>query len=475
MRTLTLAFNMDTLSKLTAPATAKFRQLQKIVQDIKKHDGSLLDKLRRLKGKPVPRIPARDYRDEDREASEGSDPEYDNETYEAPREEHDDSYEPPPSQQHRVFSSAPVPRGEYLDSCRGRPERPPKKAPRPGRAGKRLPPTPGAQPQGNDEEDYINPDGSNEDDNYIEPDENPPHRGRAVRELPRLPPQRPSSPDCYEVPNTETQLKPQPPPPAVNRLCPSPSQAHSLPPKPSPRLPPRTSTPEPAVDDDEYEVCDANDRSCDKPRDSRPLPMPKPLPRERSPKPPMKPKIPTKPSFREFETRTLPMMPSEPPPAPSKAFSLDLKRPKLPIPNFISHRHTDNDQQDESENGCEDQDKESEMHSNPWFAGSCDRRTADEALVQSNQDGAFLVRNSSGHDAQQPYTLVVFYNGRVYNIPIRYLPSSQQYALGREKRGEEYFSSVSHIIEHHQRTPLVLIDSQSNAKDATRLSYPVKP
>lgn len=48
-----------------------------------------------------------------------------------------------------------------------------------------------------------------------------------------------------------------------------------------------------------------------------------------------------------------------------------------------------------------------------------------------------MVRNSSGQDAQQPYTLVVFYNGRVYNIPIRFVPATQQYALGREKSGEE--------------------------------------
>lgn len=86
-----------------------------------------------------------------------------------------------------------------------------------------------------------------------------------------------------------------------------------------------------------------------------------------------------------------------------------------------------------------------------------------------------MVRKSSGQDAQQPYTLVVFYNSRVYNIPIRFIPSTQQYALGREKKGEEFFSSVSHIIESHQRNPLVLIDSQSNAKDHTRLCYPVKP
>lgn len=86
-----------------------------------------------------------------------------------------------------------------------------------------------------------------------------------------------------------------------------------------------------------------------------------------------------------------------------------------------------------------------------------------------------MVRKSSGQDAQQPYTLVVFYKGRVYNIPIRFIPSTQRYALGSEKKGEEYFSSVSHIIENHQRTPLVLIDSQNNSKDTTKLCYPVKP
>ena len=48
-----------------------------------------------------------------------------------------------------------------------------------------------------------------------------------------------------------------------------------------------------------------------------------------------------------------------------------------------------------------------------------------------------MVRKSSGQDAQQPYTLVVFYKGRVYNIPVRYIPTTQQYALGREKKGEE--------------------------------------
>lgn len=39
----------------------------------------------------------------------------------------------------------------------------------------------------------------------------------------------------------------------------------------------------------------------------------------------------------------------------------------------------------------------------------------------------------------------------------------------------QHFNSVSHIIESHQRNPLVLIDSQSNTKDTTKLTYPMKP
>lgn len=53
-----------------------------------------------------------------------------------------------------------------------------------------------------------------------------------------------------------------------------------------------------------------------------------------------------------------------------------------------------------------------------------------------------MVRKSSGQDAQQPYTLVVLFKGRVYNIPVRFIPATQQYALGREKRGEEVLENL---------------------------------
>ncbi|TKC42378.1 hypothetical protein EI555_003418, partial [Monodon monoceros] len=119
-------------------------------------------------------------------------------------------------------------------------------------------------------------------------------------------------------------------------------------------------------------------------------------------------------------------------------------------------------------------EQEADVHCKPWYAGACDRKSAEEALYRSNKDGSFLIRKSSGHDSKQPYTLVVFFNKRVYNIPVRFIEATKQYALGRKKTGEEYFGSVAEIIKNHQHSPLVLIDSQNNTKDSTRLKYAVK-
>uniref|UniRef100_A0A8B9YVK9 B cell linker n=1 Tax=Bos mutus grunniens TaxID=30521 RepID=A0A8B9YVK9_BOSMU len=119
-------------------------------------------------------------------------------------------------------------------------------------------------------------------------------------------------------------------------------------------------------------------------------------------------------------------------------------------------------------------EQEADVHCKPWYAGACDRKSAEEALYRSNKDGSFLIRKSSGHDSKQPYTLVVFFNKRVYNIPVRFIEATKQYALGRKKTGEEYFGSVAEMIKNHQHNPLVLIDSQNNTKDSTRLKYAVK-
>ncbi|XP_068183341.1 B-cell linker protein isoform X2 [Antennarius striatus] len=455
-------------SKLSIPASAKIRQLQKIVQDIKKNDNSFLNKIRRMKTKPVPQVPARDYGDDD----QWSESEYDNDMYEDPREDREDSYEPPPT--HRVFTTTPsasCPRQEYLDNFSNQPQQPPRKPLRPGIASKQLPPEP--PHAASDEIDYTDSDHS-PDDNYIEPAENPSSN--------------------YEVSDTEKDSFCL----TASRLRPI-AVSHSVPPKPSPRLNRRTSSihTQEVTGEDEYEVCDPDDNTRDTREKRCPLLLPKLLPRDMSQKPPLRPvrvealllcisyylaltvhmmlkskdvvflqRPKLKP--KEFGSQTKPVKQK-----PPTGFLLDFMQPKIHHPQSASLRAADGGDVS-AENELINQ-KDAELYNKSWYAGTCDRKTADDVLIRFNKDGAFLVRKSSGQDAQQPYTLAVFYNGRVYNVPVRYIPSTQQYALGRQKQGEEHFSSISHIIENHQRSPLVLIDSQSHSKDSTKLCYPVKP
>ncbi|KAM9395135.1 B-cell linker protein isoform 5-T5 [Salvelinus alpinus] len=453
---------MDTFNKFTAPATVKLRQLQKMVQDIKKNDGSILNRLRRFKNKSAPKVPVRDYQGDDLDVEQWSENEFDSDTYEEPQGEQDDSYEPPPSQS--VFtptSSACFSRGEYVDSCRDRPNHPPRKPiclPKPTRASPSLPPKPNQQDD--NEEDYVIPK-SDDEDNYVDPTEEPPAnrpmhgRGKPVKSSPSMSktvPERSNSPDVYEVPDIEENS-----PPPVSRM-------HL---KTCPPIPVQESI------DDEYEVCDPDQSGSTKSAEMA-LPVhPKPLPREMKPlKPPLMPRQDI--ASRENEGPALAMRHSTQKPTTTPQPS-EYKRTKTPLPQMFTSQKPDRGTVPTAENKLTDAEERADVLKKPWYASTCDRKTAEDTLVRLNKDGAFLIRKSSGQDRHQPYTLVVYYNSRVYNIPVRYIQASQQYTLGREKKGEERFTSVSHIIENHQRNPLVLIDSQRNTKDFTKLCYAVKP
>ncbi|XP_024280577.1 B-cell linker protein [Oncorhynchus tshawytscha] len=476
---------MDTLNKFTAPASAKLRQLQKMVQDIKKNDGSILNRLRRFQNKSSPKLPVKDYHGNDVEEEQWSEKEFDSDTCEFPQEEKDDSYEPPPCQ--RVFlstSSASFPRGEYIDRCRSRPASPsprkpvwPQKTTKPSPSPS-LPPKPNQQDY--DEEDYVNPE-SDDEDNYINPTEESPanhlmhRRGKPIRSSPSMSktvPERSNSPDVYEVPDMEENS-----PPPVSRpstLLSVPRQ--SLPPRASPRMHMKSCHPIPVqepIDDAEYEACNP-ELTGSTASGQKPLPaLPKPIPRETKP---LKPYFRPRPDIASggnegtaLATRHINQKITATP-QPS-----EYKCAKIPLPQMFTSHKPDRGTVPTDEKGLTDAEEGTDVLKKPWYASTCDRKTAEDALVRSNKDGSFLIRKSSGQDTQQPYTLVVFYNSRVYNIPVRYIQASQRYALGREKKGEERFTSVSHIIENHQRNPLVLIDSQSNSKDSTKLCYAVNP
>ncbi|XP_032550312.1 B-cell linker protein isoform X1 [Chiroxiphia lanceolata] len=540
-------------------------KLQKMVHDIKKNESGIINKFKkfqneqvalicktgkdtwdRLKKKPPPSLPQRDYAtehadNEEEQWSDDFDSDYENpddhsdsEMYVVPSEENpDDSYEPPPSEKEKkkIPSAFPISRGEYADNRTNHQQLPPINKPLPStpspamsRPKKPCVPSlpllsPAAKPKvppkpkecSDDEDNYIVP-VDNDDDNYIEPTESSmslPTKSPGNRFMKITKPGPPTSPkpsltsdmqEVYEVP--EEEEKPSPPPPPVTRftkpLLSMPakntehSHMHSM-----TREPPKQETcrnilplPRSRLHPKPDHEANNNDESqrFNNAQESRFLPgaTPSPLPRGlkktsnvvNSPKPCLPSREiltaneekPTAAERRRSSNQELPL-----PPLPSGAQKPLLQKfsilPKVPE---AANRSLGTSPQSSTSSIASSADQDAGVHSKAWYAATCDRKMAEDALYRSNKDGSFLIRKSSGQDSQQPYTLVVFYNRRVYNIPIRFIESTRQYALGREKSGEERFDSVAEIVENHQRTSLVLIDSQNNTKDSTKLKHIVR-
>ncbi|KAL2094867.1 hypothetical protein ACEWY4_009586 [Coilia grayii] len=96
-----------------------------------------------------------------------------------------------------------------------------------------------------------------------------------------------------------------------------------------------------------------------------------------------------------------------------------------------------------------------------WYLGQVTRGQAESKLWNINRDGAFLVRDSSKGSSTQPYTLMVLYQRKVYNIQIRYDAAQQVFLLGTGLKATEKFPTVRNIIENYSQMPLLLIDAKN--------------
>ncbi|XP_040908057.1 lymphocyte cytosolic protein 2a isoform X2 [Toxotes jaculatrix] len=96
-----------------------------------------------------------------------------------------------------------------------------------------------------------------------------------------------------------------------------------------------------------------------------------------------------------------------------------------------------------------------------WYVGKVTRGQAEGCLKRVHKDGAYLVRDSTRQQANQPFTLMVFYQDKVYNIQIR--QQNQQFLLGTGLKVQESFPSVSDIIGHYSQSPLLLIDAKNRS------------
>ncbi|XP_069095883.1 B-cell linker protein isoform X2 [Pleurodeles waltl] len=463
---------------------------------------------------------------------ENPDGQSDSETYVDPSEDcGDDNYEPPPmeAEKKKVSPAFSYSTGEYAGKLGGNGRQQPFSLPLPslpsnsmGKQSPALPrmpnqppsklnpplskpnpplPTPRNVPHSNtqsldrkpqprshenginmDEDDYIVPVEEDEEDNYIEPTEDappPPLKPPPVirSSKPTLAGSTPtpvvmSTSVLYEV--CEQEAKPKPShPQSRNNMWKSPPQ-HKM-----------EETVAPA--EDEYEICDPDDSDSNGNHIFKPAPTPAPLPRtgmkalnisKQNLPVPLRETVSKEDKPTPVERRKGSSSASEAL-ALQQTSAVNLKQgpPKasiLPKPPEPSSRKFCPPARNNVSATCTAAEQEAGVYSKEWYASSCDRRAAEEALQKSNKDGAFLIRKSSGQDLQQPYTLVVLFNRKVYNIPVRYIESTGQYALGREKSGEERFTSVAEMVQNHQRSPLVLIDSQNNTKDSTKLRHAVR-
>nr|XP_060623023.1 B-cell linker protein [Anolis sagrei ordinatus] len=478
---------------------------------------------------PPPSVPPVDYEDEEQWSDFDSDYENpdnpsDSETYVVPSEENcDDSYEPPPSEQEKkqlpaAFSCSG---GEYADNKRSSQQKPwPVSKPLPTlpsqssstvkKAATMPPPSAALKPKlppklNDDEADYVIP-VDDEEDNYIEPTEEsppqpekPPVVNRSIKPTSKpdppsssiLPPKplSPSALDVYEVPEEEYFFfpprisKPLPPKPVQRQTGGPPHERNGVRESIKPDrnvLPIPRQRPPPKEPDGLGMHNDENHNSKSAPEFKFPsVTIPSPLPRiaKKLPNPATlpKPTLPERDHLSIIEDKPIPAERRRgsnhelplPPIPPGIQKPLPQKPPTLPRSSEPASRTFD-----APRNGSfTTAEQDGSVYGKTWYMASSDRKTAEDALYKSNKDGSFLVRKSSGQDSKQPYTLVVFYNKRVYNIPIRFIESTRQYALGREKSGEERFDSVAEIIENHQRFSLVLIDSQNNTKDSTKLKH----
>uniref|UniRef100_A0A3Q4MZT2 SH2 domain-containing protein n=1 Tax=Neolamprologus brichardi TaxID=32507 RepID=A0A3Q4MZT2_NEOBR len=96
-----------------------------------------------------------------------------------------------------------------------------------------------------------------------------------------------------------------------------------------------------------------------------------------------------------------------------------------------------------------------------WYVGKVTRGQAEGCLKRVCKDGAYLVRDSTRQQANQPFTLMVYYQDKVYNIQIR--QQNQQFVLGTGLKVQESFPSVSDIISHYSQSPLLLIDAKNRS------------
>ncbi|XP_076018932.1 lymphocyte cytosolic protein 2 [Genypterus blacodes] len=239
---------------------------------------------------------------------------------------------------------------------------------------------------------------------------------------------------------------------------------------------------------------DDSECSCeDTPPERRPSPPPPCPPRraiapnERLPPLPRREKDPPTPAPPHFERRTKPRQPrpskenlSKPKEGGNIMYSdVRCPRPRAPTPTERSYNRASEVSQAPAvpveTQTFANLKPEPEKGLDPgWYGGKLTRQQAEVALRQINEDGAFVVRDSSRGSTEHPYTLMVLKEGRVYNIKI--MNNGHSYSFGNNPKTSQRYPGVREMIAHYTHTPLLLIDAidrRPGAESQCCLLHPV--
>ncbi|GFT04190.1 uncharacterized protein NPIL_600631 [Nephila pilipes] len=108
----------------------------------------------------------------------------------------------------------------------------------------------------------------------------------------------------------------------------------------------------------------------------------------------------------------------------------------------------------------------------PWFH-EMEREDAEAAVRKLNEAGSFVVRPSKRAGKDNPYSLTVLHEDRLFHLNIRQR-ADNTFALGKEKEKEKTFASVVELITFHLSEPILLKNRGESAGKTILRKYPEK-
>ncbi|XP_041369057.1 B-cell linker protein-like isoform X2 [Gigantopelta aegis] len=118
-------------------------------------------------------------------------------------------------------------------------------------------------------------------------------------------------------------------------------------------------------------------------------------------------------------------------------------------------------------------DETDELFDYPWYHSTVDRSKAEKLLKAANKDGMFLIRKSTRTGTDQKFTLMIYNQQKVYNLPVRCV-GNDKYVLGKHRQNELTFDTVPELILYFSKQIIQLNPNDRSTTGRTKLIEPLR-